>query len=121
MADELLAPENSGIDPTASVAPRRSSASMMTSDSILPARPLVVDSDVLMRNVVREVPGLPPTKLLNHIRMGTVRAYIAPHLVGEVRKHLPRVAHAAGVDPSSAIAMFEHEFEQSVGVGKIVA
>jgi len=97
--------------PYISSALQRSMELMRAADSVFPTRPLVVDSDVLMRNVVREVrPGRPPTKFLNHIRMGTVRAFVAPHQVHEVRRHLRRVAADVGVDPESARRMFENVY-----------
>ena len=42
--------------------------------TLLPVRPLVFDSDVLMRNIVREArQETPPTKLLVQARMGSTR------------------------------------------------
>ena len=90
---------------------RNSLDAMRRSDSVFAVRPLVVDSDVLLRNLVREVrPGAPATKLLNHMRMGTVRPFIAAHQVGEVRRHLARVAAESGVDPVLACQMFEETY-----------
>lgn len=42
--------------------------------------------------------------------MGTVRVFIAPHQLDEVRRHLPRVAAQAGVDPAKAIHTFESTY-----------
>lgn len=90
---------------------RNSLYAMNRSQSVLPVRPLVVDSDVLIRNIVREVrPGKPPTKLLVHARLETMRMFIADHQVAEVRRHLTRVAEAAGVDPIAASRMFEQTY-----------
>jgi hypothetical protein len=76
--------------------------------ALLPVRPLVIDSDVLLRNIVREArPQTPPTKLLMQARMGSIRPFIATHQVDEVRRHLPRVATEAGVDVDRALAIFE--------------
>lgn len=77
----------------------------------VPIRPLVVDSDILIRNLVREArPGTRPTKLLMQARMRTVRPFIATPQVDEVRRHLPRVAEAVGVDPNVAGQIFESRY-----------
>jgi hypothetical protein len=79
--------------------------------TLLPVRPLVIDSDVLMRNIVREArPDKPPTKLLVQARIGTIRPYISSHQMGEVRKHIARVAADSGVDPARAKRIFEQQY-----------
>ncbi len=79
--------------------------------TLLPVRPLVFDSDVLMRNIVREArPDKPPTKLLLQARLGTIRPYISSHQVREVRRHIARVATDYGVDPNRATQIFEQQY-----------
>jgi hypothetical protein len=78
---------------------------------LLPTRPLVIDSDVLMRNIVAEaLIAQPPTKLLVQARMTTIRIYVATHQLVEIRKHLPEVAAAKGVDPERALAIFGQQY-----------
>jgi hypothetical protein len=79
--------------------------------TLLPVRPLVFDSDVLIRNIVREArPDKPPTKLLVQARIGTIRPYISSHQMGEVRRHIARVASENGVDPARAKRIFEQQY-----------
>jgi len=77
----------------------------------MPTSPLVFDSDILIRNIVREArPATPPTKLLMQARMHTLRPFIAAPQVAEVRRHLPRVAESVGVDPDLAVDLFERRY-----------
>jgi predicted nucleic acid-binding protein len=125
MSVRLIRAEHPGSANSSSAALRNSLDAMNRSNSVFPVRPLVVDSDVLIRNLVREVrPGAPPTKLFLHARQQRVRMFIADHQVEEVRRHLTRVALAAGVDPTAASRMFEHAYLpllQLVTVGSLGA
>ena len=79
--------------------------------SLLPVRPMVIDSDVLVRNVVRDArEGKPPTKLLIHAQLGTIRPYVAAHQIDEVRRHVAEVATRSDVDPDLATRIFETRY-----------
>ncbi len=76
--------------------------------SLLPVRPMVIDSDVWVRHVVRDArEGKPPNKLLIHAQMGTIRLYVAAQQIHEVRRHVAEVAIRSDVDPDLATKIFE--------------
>ena len=78
---------------------------------LLPVRPLVVDSDVLLQNLMRDAKASkPPTKLLVQGGIGSIRPYVAPHQLGEIRRHLARVAADTGTDPERARQVFEQRY-----------
>ena len=78
---------------------------------LMPVRPLVVDSDVLLHNLMWDSnPVKPPSKLLIQGGLGSIRPYVANHQLDEVRRHIPEVAARTRVDHARALDVFEQRY-----------
>lgn len=79
--------------------------------ALLPVRSLVIDSDVLLHNLMWDAnPVRPPSKLLIQGGIGSVRPYVAQHQLDEVRRHIPEVAARTGIDERRARQIFEQRY-----------
>lgn len=71
----------------------------------------ILDTNVLLKNIARDVRDDPlPTALRCVIQVGALRPYVGPHVVGEVDRRIDRWMSERGVDGTRARRFWEREY-----------
>ncbi len=72
-------------------------------DGLLAIYPLVVDTNILLSDVIASLRGRTPSRFLTLAHLGELRVFAAAHVDGEVRMHLPRMAREHYLSPLDAL------------------
>jgi len=79
-------------------------------DDLLAIHPLVVDTNVLISDVIASMRTPAPSQLLTLARLGKIRIFAATHVDHEMRMHLPRVAREYNHSPIDALERWMVEY-----------
>jgi len=72
-------------------------------DGLLAIYPLVVDTNILLSDVIASLRRRTPSRLLTLAHLGKLRIFAAAHVSDEVRMHLPRMAWEHQLPPLDAL------------------
>ncbi len=77
----------------------------------------ILDTNVLLKNIGRDVRDHPrPTRMRLITAIGAFRAYVGPHVVGEVEEHIDAWTLARGRDVALARRIWEEEYRPRLWV-----
>lgn len=72
---------------------------------------VVVDTNVLLRDILYSVRKARRTTLVSLAASGSVKVFVTPDIVREVREHLPSFASQRGCSPGAALGVWHTNYE----------